>query len=79
MQRQSYGLIEDGKLVIVDETQPGAKPVVYEDIPEGFDQMTSYIRQQAPVDAGSHIFMGIEMLEAEQPEGGEWPGEEFLG
>lgn len=55
-----YGIIMQGELVIVDEGYEGAKPIVYADVPE-FDQTTHYVVQQAPVDAGNHIFMGVEV------------------
>lgn len=58
-----YGIISDDKLVLTDETYPGAKPVVYADVSE-FDQLSLYIvQQQVPVDVGSHIFVGIEIRE----------------
>lgn len=50
--------------MIVGQGYPGAKPVVYEDVPL-FDQTRYYVVQQAPADAGNHIFMGIEMREME--------------
>lgn len=50
--------------MIVGEGVPGAKPVVYEDVPL-FDQMTQYVVQQDPVDVGSHIFMGCEVRQME--------------
>ena len=59
-----HGIIQNGNLVIVGQGYPGAKPVVYEDVPL-FDQTTSYVVQQPPVDAGNHIFMGIEIREME--------------
>lgn len=58
-----HGIIQNGSLVVVGESYPGAKPVVYEDVPV-FDQMTHYVIQQAPVDAGDHIVMGVEMLKS---------------
>ena len=59
-----HGIIQNGNLVVVGQGHPGAKPVVYEDVPL-FDQTRYYVVQQAPVDAGDHIFMGIEMREME--------------
>lgn len=59
-----YGIIQDGKLVVTGPAYPGAKPVVYEDVPL-FDQTTHYVVQQPPVDAGNHIFMGVEVRELE--------------
>lgn len=63
--RETYGIIQDGKLVRVSKGYPGAKPVVYEDVPL-FDQETQYVVQCPPVDAGNHIFMGVEIREMEQ-------------
>ena len=31
--RETYGIIQDGKLVVVPKHYPGAKPVVYECLP----------------------------------------------
>lgn len=36
------------------------KTYVYAPIP-GFDQMTQYVSQMAPVDMGDHYFVGIEV------------------
>ena len=60
-----HGIIQNGFLVVTSEGYDGARPVVYEDVPE-FDQAHYYVRQQFPVDAGSHIFMGIEVVEMNQ-------------
>ena len=60
-----HGIIQNGFLVVTSEGYEGAKPVVYEDVP-AFDQTHYYVRQQFPVDAGSHIFMGVEVVEMEQ-------------
>lgn len=67
---QNYGIIQDGRLVIVPKYYPGAKPVVYEDVPL-FDQETHYVVQSPPVDAGNHIYMGVEVREMEQADEGE--------
>ncbi len=66
--RETYGIIQDGKLVVVPKHYPGAKPVVYEDVPL-FDQETQYVIQQPPVDLSDHIYMGVEVREVEQDEG----------
>jgi len=63
--RETYGIIQDGKLVVVPKHYPGAKPVVYEDVPL-FDQETQYVIQQPPVDLGDHIYIGVEVREMEQ-------------
>jgi hypothetical protein len=62
---QKYGMIVNGELVITGEATEGSKPVVHEEIPEEFDQISHYVIQQSPVDLGSHIFMGIEIREVE--------------
>src|SRR5690606_39864808 len=46
---ETYGIIQDGKLVVVPKHYPGAKPVVYEDVPL-FDQERQYVIQQPPVE-----------------------------
>ena len=61
---QNYGIIQLGRLIITNQAYPGAKPVVYEDVPL-FDQEAQYVKQQAPVDAGNHIFVGCEVCEVE--------------
>jgi len=75
MPKQKYGIIENGQLIITGENLVGAKPIVYEDVPE-FNQTTHYAKQQTPVDAGNHIFMGVELHKMEVSEG--WPSEDFL-
>jgi hypothetical protein len=62
---KTYGIIQNGQLVRVNQGHPGAKPVVYEDVPM-FDQETQYVIQQDPVDLGDHIYMGVEVREMEQ-------------
>jgi len=62
--RETHGIIQDGKLVVVPKHYPGAKPVVYEDVPL-FDQETQYVVQSPPVDLGDHIYMGVEVLDLE--------------
>ncbi len=62
-----YGIIQQGKLVRTNKACPGAKPLVCEDVPV-FDQETEYVIQLPPVDAGSHIYMGVEVHEMEQDE-----------
>jgi len=62
-----YGIIQKGQLVLVGPSYPGAKPIVYEDVPL-FDQTTHYVIQQPPVDAGNHVFLGVEIRELENEE-----------
>ena len=66
----TYGIIQNGELVRVSKGYPGAKPVVYEDVPL-FDQGTQYVIQQPPADLGDHIYMGIEVREMELDDEGE--------
>lgn len=61
----TYGIIQDGRLVVVPKHYLGAKHVVYEDVPM-FDQETQYVVQCPPVDAGDHIYMGVEVREMEK-------------
>jgi len=65
LKEQGYGIIQNGQLVRVNPGYPGAKPVVYEDVPL-FDQETQYVVQSPPVDLGDHIYMGVEVREMEQ-------------
>lgn len=69
-----YGIIQQGQLVVVGPGYPGALPIVYEEVPI-FDQTKYYIIQRPPVDAGNHIFMGIEIreLDIDEPMGPEFP------
>ena len=39
------------------------KPIIYSPIPQ-FDQLTQYVAQQAPVDMGEYLFVGIEIRTA---------------
>lgn len=66
----TYGIIRNDELVRVSKGCPGAKPVVYEDVPL-FDQETQYVVQCPPVDAGDYIYMGVEVREVEQVDDGE--------
>jgi hypothetical protein len=57
---QKYGIIRDGKLLLVPEGTPDAKPVVFGEIPE-FDQETHAVYQIGPVDRGDDIYVGVEI------------------
>lgn len=59
---QKYGIIENGKLKILKQGAPNAKPVVYAAIPE-YDQETQAVFELPPVDNGDHIFVGLEVRE----------------
>jgi hypothetical protein len=65
---QKYGLITDGKLLLVPEGTPDAKPVIFEKIPE-FDQETQAVYQIGPVDRGDDIYVGVEIRYVELDEG----------
>ncbi len=55
-----YGIIRDGKLLLVPEGTPDAKPVVFGEIPE-FDQETQAIYQIGPVEREDDIYVGVEI------------------
>ncbi len=57
---QKYGIIRDGKLLLVPEGTPDAKPVVFGEIPE-FDQETQAIYQVGPVEREDDIYVGVEI------------------
>lgn len=59
---QKHGVIENGKLKIVKQGYPNAKPIVYAEIPE-YDQETQAVFELPPVDDGDHIFVGLEVRE----------------
>ena len=55
-----YGIIKDGKLLLVPEGTPDAKPVVFGEIPE-FDQETQAVYQIGPVEREDDIYVGVEI------------------
>ena len=55
-----YGIIRDGKLLLVPEGTPDAKPVIFEKIPE-FDQETQAVYQVGPVEREDDIYVGVEI------------------
>ena len=59
---QKHGIIENGKLKIVKQGYPNAKPIVYAEIPE-YDQETQAVFELPPEDNGDHIFVGLEVRE----------------
>lgn len=61
MQKQLYGKITDGKLVIGIDAASGFKPLVFADTPKNFDQETQYITQSDPVENDDHIFLGVDI------------------
>ena len=65
---QKYGIIRDGKLLLVPEGTPDAKPVVFGEIPE-FDQETQAIYQVGPVEREDDIYVGVEICYVELDEG----------
>lgn len=56
MQKEYYGKIVNGELVMLFKNEEGAKPVVFEDIPD-FDQSSEAVFQGVPVDEGDYIFV----------------------
>lgn len=44
------------------------KPIIYAPIPE-FDQLTQAVFQTAPVDMGSHIYIGVEVRDVPPEQG----------
>mgnify|MGYP001252653759 len=65
---QKYGIIKDGDLLLSSRQLDGYKPVVFEQVPENFDQENQYIVQKEPVDHNDHIFVGIEIHDLEVDE-----------
>jgi hypothetical protein len=63
-----YGIIKDGKLLLVPEGTPDAKPVVFGEIPE-FDQETQAVYQIGPVEREDDIYVGVEIRYVELDEG----------
>jgi len=62
-----YGLLRDGKLLLVPEGTPDAKPVVFGEIPE-FDQETQAVYQIGPVEREDDIYVGVEVRYVEVDE-----------
>ncbi len=65
---QKYGIIRDGKLLLVPEGTPDAKPVVFGEIPE-FDQETQAVYQIGAVEREDDIYVGVEIRYVELDEG----------
>ena len=65
---QKYGIIKDGKLLLVPEGTPDAKPVVFGEIPE-FDQETQAVYQIGAVEREDDIYVGVEIRYVELDEG----------
>lgn len=57
---QKYGIITDGKLLLVPEGTPDAKPVIFGEIPE-FDQETQAVYQIGPIEREDDIYVGVEI------------------
>ena len=58
---QSYGRIKKNQLELFSNQIEGTKPVIYEGIPDNFDQTTHYATQKAPVEEDDRIFIGIKI------------------
>ena len=65
---QKYGIIKDGKLLLVPEGTPDAKPVIFGEIPE-FDQETQAVYQIGPIEREDDIYVGVEIRYVELDEG----------
>ena len=63
-----YGIIRDGKLLLVPEGTPNAKPVIFGEIPE-FDQTTQAVYQIGPIEREDDIYVGVEVRYVEVDEG----------
>ena len=62
-----WGLIRDGKLLLVPEGTPNAKPVIFGEIPE-FDQATQAVYQIGPIEREDDIYVGVEVRYVEVDE-----------
>lgn len=62
-----FGIIRDGKLLLVPEGTPDAKPVVFGEIPE-FDQTTQAVYQIGPIEREDNIYVGVEVRYVEVDE-----------
>lgn len=62
-----YGIIKDGKLLLVPAGTPDAKPVVFGEIPE-FNQETQAVYQIGPVEREDDIYVGVEVRYVEVDE-----------
>ena len=62
-----YGIIKDGKLLLVPEGTPAAKPVIFAPIPE-FDQTTQAVYQIGPIEREDDIYVGVEVRYVEVDE-----------
>lgn len=56
-------MIKNEELILSDTMHQDYKKVVYEEIPENFNQETSYIIQKKPINDGDCIFIGVDILE----------------
>ena len=56
-------MIKNEELILSDTMHQDYKKVVYEEIPENFNQEANYIIQQNQIDDGDCIFVGVDILE----------------
>ena len=56
-------MIKNEELILSDTMHQDYKKVVYEEVPENFNQEASYIIQKNPIDDGDCIFIGLDILE----------------
>lgn len=61
---QKYGIIKNDELKLVQKGTPGAKPVVWEKLPE-FDQTMQAVYEKPPVNKGDHIWVELEVRDVE--------------
>ncbi len=64
---QKYGIIENGKLKILKQGAPNAKPVVYAELPE-YDQESQAVFELPPEDREDHIYVDLEVKEVPKDE-----------
>ncbi len=60
---RKYGMVKNEELILSDTMHQDYKKVVYEEIPENFNQNANYIIQKKPIDDGDCIFIGVDVLE----------------
>jgi hypothetical protein len=72
---QKFGIIENGKLKKTTEDTPGAKVIIYDDIPE-FDQINEAIFESNFIEKEDYIFVEVEVKEVVQ-DNSETEGEMF--
>lgn len=67
---QNYGIIQDGKLIVVNGPRDSYKPIECAAIPDTFDQLTQYAVQADPIDNGYTIVVGVEIKDVTKDDTG---------